>query len=209
MIFALPLYLLMEGIKRLRARSGDLNARQELASASPVTAKMLCSLGVPAAFDLSSVLLLMAGLMHIPASMWSLLRGGCTFIHAYIHTYVRTYVLWSFLRSGCMPLTLPQALAPTLLRVGCIFVALMRQFGRKPSPGSVAVSVHLHSSHITLTLSQVHRFRRTHEAVRSELAAQRQYVGGRGRDQHRRLLGRLLIDDPRRGDRWRCWRRAC
>jgi hypothetical protein len=34
-------------------------------------------LGVPSIFDLVSVVLLVSGLMHVPASMWMLLRGGC------------------------------------------------------------------------------------------------------------------------------------
>ena len=34
-------------------------------------------LGVPSIFDLASVVLLVSGLMHVPASMWMLLRGGC------------------------------------------------------------------------------------------------------------------------------------
>jgi len=76
MVFALPLYLILEGVKRVRARSNQAIAA-ELAAAPEVTLKMVLNLGVPAVFDLSSVLLLMAGLMHIPASMWSLLRGGC------------------------------------------------------------------------------------------------------------------------------------
>lgn len=47
-----------------------------LAKEPRVTFKMLMNLGVPAVFDLLSVLLMMAGLMHINASMWMLLRGG-------------------------------------------------------------------------------------------------------------------------------------
>jgi len=37
----------------------------------------LLMLGVPSIFDLASVVLLVSGLMHVPASMWMLLRGGC------------------------------------------------------------------------------------------------------------------------------------
>lgn len=75
MVFALPLYLAMEGMKRLRAR-GDPVAQAKLAAEPEVTAKMVFSLAIPAIFDLSSVLLLMASLMHMPASMWQLLRGS-------------------------------------------------------------------------------------------------------------------------------------
>ncbi|EOD03776.1 hypothetical protein EMIHUDRAFT_221947 [Emiliania huxleyi CCMP1516] len=44
----------------------------------PVTVKTLLMLGLPAVFDLLSVrvLLMVAGLMHISASIWMLLRGG-------------------------------------------------------------------------------------------------------------------------------------
>jgi len=75
MVFALPLYLGLELVKRLRAR-GDAEAQAKLAAEPEVTLKMLVALCVPAVFDLSSVLFLMAGLMCIPASMWMLLRGG-------------------------------------------------------------------------------------------------------------------------------------
>lgn len=56
MVFALPLYLVMEGIKRIRAY-GDPTKQAALAAAPAVTVKMLLSLFIPAAFDLSSVLL--------------------------------------------------------------------------------------------------------------------------------------------------------
>jgi len=75
MVFALPLYLLMECIKRLRAR-GDPVAEAALAAETPITFKMLAILAVPSVFDLSSVILMMAGLMHINASIWMILRGG-------------------------------------------------------------------------------------------------------------------------------------
>jgi len=75
MLFALPLYFGLEGWKRWQAR-GNAAAQAKLAAEPTVTLKMVFSLGVPAVFDLSSVLLLMAGLMHVPASMWQLLRGS-------------------------------------------------------------------------------------------------------------------------------------
>ena len=75
MLLALPLYLGMEAYKRIKAR-GDAAAEGRLAAEPRVTLKMLLTLCVPAVFDLSSVLFLMAGLMHVPASMWMLLRGG-------------------------------------------------------------------------------------------------------------------------------------
>jgi len=75
MVFALPLYLGLEAWKRFQAR-GDPVAQAKLAAEPMVNAKMIFSLAIPAIFDLSSVLFLMAGLMHIPASIWMLLRGG-------------------------------------------------------------------------------------------------------------------------------------
>jgi len=75
MLFALPMYWFSEAWKRIQAR-GDPQAQADLAKAPKVTFKMLCTLGVPAVFDLSSVILMMAGLIHINASMWMLLRGG-------------------------------------------------------------------------------------------------------------------------------------
>ena len=67
MVFALPLYFAMELVKRIRAY-GHPEAQAKLAAEPKVTARMLLSLAVPAVFDLSSVLLLMAGLMHIPVT---------------------------------------------------------------------------------------------------------------------------------------------
>ena len=75
MVFALPLYLVMEGWKRISARNNP-EAQAKLAAEPVVTTKMVLSLGIPAIFDLCSVLFLMAGLMHVPASMWQLLRGS-------------------------------------------------------------------------------------------------------------------------------------
>ena len=75
MCFALPLYWLMEGYKRIKA-AGDPAAQAKLAAEPTITVTMLASLCVPAVFDLCSVLLMMAGLMHISASVWMLLRGG-------------------------------------------------------------------------------------------------------------------------------------
>ena len=75
MLFALPLYLGMEGYKRLRAIN-DPEARANLDAAPVVTTKMVFSLAIPAIFDLSSVLFLMSALMFVPASMWQLLRGS-------------------------------------------------------------------------------------------------------------------------------------
>eukprot|EP00965_Chrysotila_dentata_P087365 2884462-Pleurochrysis_carterae.AAC.6 len=53
-----------------------------------VTIKMLFTLGVPALFDLSSVLLMMIGLMEINSSMWMLLRGGGIVFVALMKQYV-------------------------------------------------------------------------------------------------------------------------
>ena len=44
---------------------------------TPEQVRHLLMLGVPSIFDLVSVVLLVSGLMHVPASMWMLLRGGC------------------------------------------------------------------------------------------------------------------------------------
>jgi len=87
MVFALPLYFAMEGVKRLRAH-GNPEAQAKLAAEPEVTLKMVLSLGIPAVFDLSSVLLLMAGLVHIPASIWMLLRGGCIVFVALMKQFV-------------------------------------------------------------------------------------------------------------------------
>jgi len=75
MVFALPMYLIGEAMKRYRAQSDSL-ARAALEAEPKVTIGMVLSLGVPAIFDLCSVLFMMAGLMHVSASMWMLLRGG-------------------------------------------------------------------------------------------------------------------------------------
>lgn len=75
MLFALPLYVLLEAIRKHKAKTDPALAAQ-MAREPKVTLKMLLVLGVPALFDLSSVLLMVAGLMHIDASMWMLLRGG-------------------------------------------------------------------------------------------------------------------------------------
>jgi drug/metabolite transporter (DMT)-like permease len=75
MLFALPLYLILEAIRKHKAKT-DTALAAVMAREPKVTPKMLFVLGVPAIFDLSSVLLMVAGLMHIDASMWMLLRGG-------------------------------------------------------------------------------------------------------------------------------------
>ena len=75
MCFALPMYWATELYKRFKARS-DPEMRAKLATQPAVTLQMVASLCVPAVFDLCSVLLMMAGLMHISASIWMLLRGG-------------------------------------------------------------------------------------------------------------------------------------
>ena len=87
MCFALPMYLGMEAVKRLRAR-GDAVAQAALDAEPKVTANMVLGLAVPAVFDLSSVLLLMAGLMYIPASVWMMLRGGCIVFVALMKQFV-------------------------------------------------------------------------------------------------------------------------
>ena len=75
MLFALPLYVILEFIRTYQAKS-DPALKAQMDREPKVTFKMLMVLGVPAIFDLSSVLLMVAGLMHIDASMWMLLRGG-------------------------------------------------------------------------------------------------------------------------------------
>jgi len=75
MLFALPMYLIMEAIRRHKAKT-DAELKAQMNREPKVTVGMLLKLGVPAIFDLCSVLLMVAGLMHISASMWMLLRGG-------------------------------------------------------------------------------------------------------------------------------------
>jgi len=75
MLFALPTYLLTEWRRKMQAKT-DRVLREKMESEPKVTIKMLFTLGVPALFDLSSVLLMMIGLMEINSSMWMLLRGG-------------------------------------------------------------------------------------------------------------------------------------
>ena len=85
MCFALPMYLGMEAVKRLRAR-GDAVAQAALGRAK------ICKHGPrprrPGGLRLSSVLLLMAGLMYIPASVWMMLRGGCIVFVALMKQFV-------------------------------------------------------------------------------------------------------------------------
>ena len=87
MLFALPMYLALEARKRIRARS-DPALRAELDAAPPITVRHLLALGLPSIFDLISVVLLVSGLMHVPASMWMLLRGGCIVFVALMKQYV-------------------------------------------------------------------------------------------------------------------------
>lgn len=90
MVLALPLYLLQEFIKRVRA-ANDPELLAKLAAEPPVTCKMVASLFVPAACDVCSVVLLLAGLRVIPASAWSLLRGGCiVFVALMKHFVIKT-----------------------------------------------------------------------------------------------------------------------
>jgi len=81
------MYLALEARKRIRARS-DPALRAELDAAPPITVRHLLMLGVPSIFDLVSVVLLVSGLMHVPASMWMLLRGGCIVFVALMKQYV-------------------------------------------------------------------------------------------------------------------------
>lgn len=90
MLFALPLYWAVEIYKRIRAFS-DPAVKAKLASEPRITIPMLLSLAVPAILDITSTVLLMAGLMHIPASMWQLLRGGCIVLNALMkHFYLNS-----------------------------------------------------------------------------------------------------------------------
>lgn len=81
MLLALPMYWATELWKRFKALS-DPEAQSRLAFDPPITMGMLLSLAVPALLDIGSTALLMAGLMHIPASTWQLLRGGCIVLNA-------------------------------------------------------------------------------------------------------------------------------
>jgi len=75
MLFALPMYLGTEWLRARKARH-DPALKAAMDAEPPVTVKTLLMLGLPAVFDLLSVLLMVAGLMHISASIWMLLRGG-------------------------------------------------------------------------------------------------------------------------------------
>jgi len=99
MLFALPMYLALEARKRIRARS-DPALRAELDAAPPITVRHLLMLGVPSIFDLVSVVLLVSGLMHVPASMWMLLRGGCIVFVALMKQYVLRDELKSHMWAG-------------------------------------------------------------------------------------------------------------
>ena len=87
MLFALPVWAIGEFVEKLQAR-GDLAKEAAIAAKPKISCMMLMSLGVPAIFDLSSVLLMMAGLSHISASMWMLLRGGCIVFVALMKQFV-------------------------------------------------------------------------------------------------------------------------
>ena len=87
LLFALPVWAIGEFVEKLQAR-GDLAKEAAIAAKPKISCMMLMSLGVPAIFDLSSVLLMMAGLSHISASMWMLLRGGCIVFVALMKQFV-------------------------------------------------------------------------------------------------------------------------
>jgi len=124
MVFALPLYLFLEAYKRVRAHS-DAEARAKLAAEPKVTAGMVFSLGVPAVFDLSSVLFLMAGLMHIPASMWMLLRGGCIVFVA----LMKQFALGS-------PLTPSMWIGVAVITVAVCLVGISPLFAEEEAPAA-------------------------------------------------------------------------
>lgn len=75
MVFALPMYWVTELHRRYQA-GADPRLAAKIQMEPKVTLRTLLYLGVPAVFDLSSVVLMVTGLMHINASMWMLLRGG-------------------------------------------------------------------------------------------------------------------------------------
>ena len=68
MLFALPVWAISEALER-RAAQGDAAREAKIAAKAEITLPFLLTLGVPAVFDLSSVLLLMGGLSHISASV--------------------------------------------------------------------------------------------------------------------------------------------
>jgi len=105
MLFALPLYLGLEAWKRVRART-DATVRAELDAAPQITLRHLLLLGVPSVFDLASVVLLVSGLMHVPASMWMLLRGGCIVFVALMKQYVLKDALKPHMWAGVGVITL-------------------------------------------------------------------------------------------------------
>ena len=61
---------------------------------------------MPAIFDLSSVLLMMAGLSHISASMWMLLRGGCIVFVALMKQFALGDKLTAQMWVGVLTITL-------------------------------------------------------------------------------------------------------
>ena len=87
MLFALPVWAISEALEKMAAK-GDAVKEAAYAAKPAITLKMLLALGLPAVFDLSSVLLMMAGLSHISASVWMLLRGGCIVFVAFMKQFV-------------------------------------------------------------------------------------------------------------------------
>jgi len=75
MVFALPAYSLSECHRSHKAKT-DAALRRKMEAEPPITLRTLLVLAVPAIFDLSSVVLMVIGLMHVNASVWMLLRGG-------------------------------------------------------------------------------------------------------------------------------------
>ena len=105
MLFALPVWAISEVLKRMAAK-GDAAKEAAIAAETPITFTLLMYLGVPAIFDLSSVLLMMAGLSHISASMWMLLRGGCIVFVALMKQFALGDKLTAQMWVGVLTITL-------------------------------------------------------------------------------------------------------
>lgn len=112
MLFALPVYMISEVLKR-HAAKGDALKEAAIAAEPPITFKLLLYLGVPAIFDLASVLLMMAGLSHISASMWMLLRGGCIVFVALMKQFALGDALTAQMWVGVFTITV------AVILVGC------------------------------------------------------------------------------------------
>mmetsp|Transcript_130 Transcript_130/g.237 ORF Transcript_130/g.237 Transcript_130/m.237 type:complete len:439 (-) Transcript_130:533-1849(-) len=73
MSFALPAHYISEWWRRKNATAAEL---VQINAEPKVTAKTYMLLAIPSVFDLIATFLMVIGLLHTPASIWMLLRGG-------------------------------------------------------------------------------------------------------------------------------------